>query len=194
VDPQSVPEEYRGRTGRITEEKTIPQIKRFVESGGAVVTVGSSTSMAGLLGVALANPLMEKGADGQERALPRDKFYIPGSLMRAHVDNTNPLAYGMPETVDVFFDNNPVFRLPADAKAKGETQVAWFSGKETLDSGWALGQQLLDGATAVVEARAGEGKVFVMGPEVTFRGEPDGTFKLLFNSLFYGAAKSVTLR
>jgi hypothetical protein len=84
--------------------------------------------------------------------------------------------------------------LPADAKAKGETQVAWFSGKETLDSGWALGQQLLDGATAVVEAKSGEGKVFVMGPEVTFRGEPDGTFKLLFNGLFYGAAKPATLR
>jgi hypothetical protein len=194
MDPQTVPEEYRGWIGRITEDKTIPQIKQFVESGGAVVTVGSSTSMAGLLGVALANPLTEKAVDGQERALPRDKFYIPGSLMRARVDNTNPLAYGMPETVDVFFNNNPVFRLPADAKAKGETQVAWFSGKETLDSGWALGQQLLDGAAAVVEARSGEGKVFVLGPEVTFRGEPDGTFKLLFNGLFYGAAKPVTLR
>ena len=194
AEPQNVPEEYRGWLGRITEDKTIPQIKQFVESGGAVVTVGSSTAMARLLGVPLSNALTEKGADGQERPLTRDKFYIPGSLMLAHVDNTNPLAYGMPETVDVFFDNNPVFRLPADAKAKGASPVAWFTGKDTLDSGWALGQQLLDGATAVVEAQAGEGKVFAMGPEVTFRGEPDGTYKLLFNGLFYGAAKATTLR
>jgi hypothetical protein len=114
--------------------------------------------------------------------------------MRAHVDNTNPLAYGMPETVAVFFDNNPVFRIPQAAKESGATPVAWFAGKDTLDSGWALGQQLLDGATAVVEARQGEGKVFVLGPEVTFRGEPDGTFKLLFNGLLYGAAKPATLR
>ena len=183
-DPESVPEEYRGWLGRITEEKTIPQIKQFVDAGGAVVTVGSSTSMAGLLGVPLANALT---------GVSRDKFYIPGSLMRASIDNTNPLAYGMPDTADVFFDNNPVFRLPADARAKGEAPVAWFSSKETLDSGWALGQQLLDGATAVVEAKEGEGKVFLMGPEVTFRGEPDGTFKLLFNGLFYGAAKPSTL-
>ena len=48
--------------------------------------------MAGFLGVALANPLTEKNAEGQERALPRDKFYIPGSLMRTRVANTNPLA------------------------------------------------------------------------------------------------------
>lgn len=53
---------------------------------------------------------------------------------------------------------------------------------------------MLDGATAVVEASSGEGKVFVMGPEVTFRGEPHATFKLLFNGLFYGAAKPATLR
>ena len=185
VDPMSVPEEYRGRIGRITEEKSIPQIKQFVESGGTVVTVGSSTSMADLLGVPLANALA---------GLPRDQFYIPGSLMRAHIDNTQPLAYGMPETADVFFDNNPVFRVAAEGKAKGETPVAWFAGKETLDSGWALGQQLLDGASAVVEAKAGEGKVFALGPEVTFRGEPDGTYKLLFNGLFYGPAKSEPLR
>jgi len=185
LDPQDVPEEYRGWLGRITEDKTIPQIRKFVESGGAVITVGSSTSMATLLGVPLSNSLA---------GLSRDKFYIPGSLMRAKIDNTNPLAYGMPETADVFFDNNPVFRLSPEAKAKGENPVAWFSGQETLDSGWALGQQLLDGATAVVEATQGEGKVFVLGPEVTFRGEPDGTYKLLFNGLFYGAAKPATLR
>jgi hypothetical protein len=184
-DPATIPEEYRGELGRISEDKTMPQIKQFVASGGAVVTVGSSTSMAELLGVPVKNALA---------GLSRDKFYIPGSLMRAKIDNTNPLAYGMPDTVDVFFDNNPVFRLPADAKANGQNSVAWFSGKDTLDSGWALGQQLLDGTTAVVEAKAGEGKVFVLGPEVTFRGEPDGTYKLLFNGLFYGAAKPVTLK
>ena len=59
--PQDVPEEYRGWLGRITEEKTIPQIKQFVESGGAVVTVGSSTSMAELLGVPCRIALTEKG-------------------------------------------------------------------------------------------------------------------------------------
>lgn len=185
VNPDSVPAEYRGSLGRITEDKTMPQIRQFVESGGAVVAVGSSTSLAELLGVPVANALA---------GLPRDKFYIPGSLMRARVDNTNPLAYGMPDTVDVFFDNNPVFRLAEDEKAKGRNPVVWFSGKDTLDSGWALGQELLDGAAAVVEAQAGEGKVFVLGPQVTFRGEPDGTYKLLFNGLFYGAAKAATLR
>ncbi|SPF54528.1 Peptidase M14, carboxypeptidase A [Candidatus Sulfopaludibacter sp. SbA4] len=175
ADPQNIPEEYRGWTGRISEDKTIPQIKQFVESGGAVVTVGSSTSMAELLGVPMANAVA---------ALPRDKFYIPGSLMRTNIDNTNPLAYGMPDKVVMFFDNSPVFR-PGPNVAK----AAWFSGPDTLESGWALGQQYLDGTTAVAEAKVGEGKVFVMGPEVTFRGEPHATFKFLFNGVFYAGTR-----
>ncbi|MGA3189477.1 MAG: M14 metallopeptidase family protein [Bryobacteraceae bacterium] len=180
VDPSTVPEEFRAAIGRITEEKTMPEIKKFVESGGAIVTVGSSTTMAELLGVPVSNQLAN---------LPRDKFYIPGSLMRATIDNTNPLAYGMPKTVEMFFDNSPVFTLGAGVKP-----VATFAGKETLDSGWAWGQEYLDGGTAIAEAKVGEGKVLVMGPEVTFRGEPHATFKLLFNGVLYGNAQASQLK
>ena len=58
-----------------------------------------------------------------------------------------------------------------------------------LDSGWAWGQQYLDGGTAVAEAAVGEGKVVLLGPEVAFRAQPHGTFKLLFNALYRGNAQ-----
>jgi hypothetical protein len=185
ADPQNVPEEYRASLGRITEEKTMPEIRKFVESGGSIVTVGSSTTMAELLGVPVSNHLVDEAG----KALPRDKFYIPGSLMRATIDNTNPLAYGMPKTVEMFFDNSPVFKAGAGVK-----KVAGFVGKDTLDSGWAWGQEYLDGATAVAEGQVGEGKVLIMGPEVTFRGEPHATFKLLFNGVLYGNAQAAALK
>jgi hypothetical protein len=180
--------------GRITEDKTVPQLKKFVESGGSIVTIGSSTSVAELFGVPVKNHLTEKGPDGKDRPLPREKFYIPGSLLKASVDNTNPLAYGMPAHVDVFFDSSPVFRLEPDAELKRTSAVAWFSGPEVLDSGWAWGQQYLDGGTAVAEASVGEGKVVLLGPEVNFRDQPHGTYKLLFNGLYYGSAKAAALR
>jgi hypothetical protein len=107
AEPNNLPEQYRGWTGRITQDKTLPQIKQFVEAGGSIVTVGSSTVMAELLGVPVSSSLTEKGADGVDRPLPRDKFYIPGSLMRATVDNTNE--------VDIFFDSSPVFKLAGGA-------------------------------------------------------------------------------
>jgi hypothetical protein len=190
-EPETVPAEFRGWLGRITQEKTLPQLKKFVESGGSIVTIGSSTSMAELLGMPVKNYLTEKGPDGTERPLPQEKFYIPGSLLRARIDNTNPLAYGMPDTADVVFDSSPAFRLAPDSKV---AKVAWFDGPQVLASGWAWGQQYLDGATAVAEAPIGEGRVVVLGPEVAFRGQSHGTFKFLFNSVYYGSAKSGILK
>ncbi len=187
-----IPDEYKARQGRISAETTIPQIKKFLDAGGSIVTVGSSTSMAQLLGVPVTNALVDKNAEGREVPLAREKFYIPGSLMRVTIDNTDPLAYGMPKTADVDFDSSPVFHIAPSDSVK-TTNVAWYAGKETLDSGWALGQAYLDGGTAVAEANVGQGKVIVIGPEVTFRGQPHGTFKLLFNGLFYGNATATTL-
>ncbi len=110
------------------------------------------------------------------------------------VDNGNPLAYGVPENVDVFFDKSPVFRLNPDAQLKGAAPVAWFPNASPLHSGWAWGQQYLEGGVAIAEARLGAGKVFLLGPEVAFRGQPAATFKFLFNGIYYGGAKEEVRR
>jgi hypothetical protein len=193
-DPATIPDEYQKMLGRISDETTMPQLKRFVESGGSIVTIGSSTSIAEVFGIPVKNYLVEKGPDGRDRALPGEKFYIPGSLLKTRIDNTNPLAYGMPDTVDVFYDNSPVFRMEPSAALKKTNAVGWFQGTDVLDSGWAWGQQYLDGGTAVAEASVGEGKVVLLGPEVNFRDQPHGTYKLLFNGLYYGSAKAAQLK
>jgi Zinc carboxypeptidase len=186
-----IPEPYRSWQGRITEDVTVPQIKAFVEAGGSVLAIGSSTSMGQLLGVPVHDHLVEVAADGTERPLPGEKFYIPGSLLRVQVNDADPLAYGMPGSVDVVYDNSPVYDLLPDASLKGTTPVAWFNGPRVLESGWAWGQEYLEGSTAVLEATVGKGKVALLGPEVAFRGQPAGTFKLLFNGVLYGTATEV---
>ncbi|MBZ5583557.1 MAG: peptidase, partial [Acidobacteriia bacterium] len=172
----------------------IPQLRKFVEAGGTLVAVGSSSTAAGeYFGLPLKNYLVEKGPDGRDRALPAEKFYIPGSLLKMTIDNSDPLAYGMPDAQDVFYNNSPVFRLEPSAALKRTSAVGWFTGTNVLDSGWAWGQQYLDGGTAVAEASVGEGKVALIGPEVTFRSQPRAAFKLLFNALYYGSAKPAGL-
>jgi hypothetical protein len=193
VNADTVPDEYKERLGRISDEKSMPALKKFVESGGSVVTIGSSTSIAEVFGIPVKNYLTEKGPDGKDRALPGEKFYIPGSLLKANLDNTNPIAYGMEKQVDVFYDNSPVFRLEPSADMKKTNAVGWFEGSDVLSSGWAWGQQYLDGGTAVAEATVGEGRVVLLGPEVNFRDQPHGTYKLLFNGLYYGSAKAAAL-
>ena len=91
----------------------------------------------------------------------------------------------------MFFDNSPVMELAPNASLRGVKPVAWFDSKEPLRSGWAWGQHYLEGGTAAVEATLGKGKVFLFGPEITFRAQPHGTFKFLFNSIFYGTSQAV---
>jgi len=193
IEPLTIPEQYRDRLGSFTQEKTLPQVKEFVEAGGDVITIGSSTSMAEMLGVPVSSYLTAIGKDEKEHPLIPDQFYIPGSLMRAHVDNADPLAYGMPDMADMFFDNSPVFKMRPDAELQHTHSVAWYQGPNILHSGWAWGEKYIDGGTAVVDASIGAGKVILLGPEVTFRAQPHGTFKFLFNGVYLGGATASSL-
>jgi len=183
LDPKSVPEKYRSRLGSVTEAKTVPQLRQFLNDGGMVVTIGSSTSLGYLLNVPVANHLVEP--TGQPLAAA--KYYIPGSILEVRVDNTNPVAYGLPEKLDVVFDESPVFKLKGGA---GVRKVAWFESAAPLRSGWAWGQQYLLGGVAVVDADVGRGRLLMLGPEITFRAQPHGTFKFLFNAVHLAGAKA----
>ncbi|MBE3133535.1 MAG: peptidase, partial [Acidobacteria bacterium] len=188
LDPSTIPAQYRDRVGAITGSRTVPQLRQFVMDGGTILAIGSSTTLAGQFGLPVSNALVETGST---RPLSPEKFYIPGSILQARVDTAHPLAYGLPDTVDVFYSNNPLFNLPADANIR---RVAWFGPDVTARSGWAWGLDHVKGAVAVAEAELGKGKLLLFGPSVAFRAHPHGTFKFVFNGLYYGSAEPVTLR
>ena len=184
--PSNLPAEFQNQIGSVTAERTVPQLKRFMEEGGTVITIGSSTNLAQHLGLPIADYMVERAPNGTERPLPQEKFYVPGSLLRVAVDNTQPVTAGLPKQVDVFFDDSPVFRLEPDAAARGVRPLAWFDTTAPLRSGWAWGQNYLEGGTAMAQADVGTGRLYLFGPEILFRGQPAGTFKLLFNGIFSG--------
>src|SRR5262245_15498895 len=188
---EEIPAEFRPWLGNITLGKTVPELRKFLEAGGTILTIGSSTSLGYHSGLPITNALVEKTADGDTHPLPREKYYIPGSLLQVSVDNTNPLAFGLPEKLDVFFDNSPVFRLKPEASLKGVKPVAWFESDQPLRSGWAWGEKYLQDGVAVIDADIGKGKLLLFGPEITFRAQPHGTFKFLFNGIYYGRAELV---
>jgi len=189
----NIPAEFKNRVGNITLDKTAPQLRQFVEDGGVVLTVGTSSAFGKYLGLPIADALTETKPDGTEKKISSDKFYVPGSLLQVKVDNTRPIAYGVSEDLDVLYSNDPVFRLLPDAKQKGVSSVAWFPNAEPLRSGWALGQSYLKDGNAVVEATVGKGKVYLFGPDITFRGQSHGSFKFLFNGIYESGAKTVKL-
>lgn len=180
----NLPAEYRDRRGNISVTRTLPILLNFLESGGTIVTIGGSTSLGYHLGLAMTNQLMELDDKGKPRSLPREKFYIPGSLLQVKVDTTNPLAWGMRETTDVMYTaESPVFRLLDGAEAGGLNRIAWYETKTPLRSGWAWGQDHLENGVAIIDAKIGSGKLVMFGPEILFRAQPHGTFKFLFNAI-----------
>jgi hypothetical protein len=183
-DANTIPAEFRNRLGSVTVEKTVPQLKRFLEQGGTVITIGGSTALAYHLGLPIENQLAEHTANGEPEELPREKYYIPGSLLEVRVDSTAPIASGMPSRAIVMFDNSPVFRIKPAGALAGIRPVAWFDSASPLRSGWAWGQQYLEGGIAAATAPVGEGMLHLLGPEVLFRAQPHGTFKLVFNALY----------
>ncbi len=188
---EDVPAEFRSWLGSVTIKETVPQLEKFAEEGGAIVAFGGSATLGHHLGLPVGDHLAEADAAGAEHPLPRDKYYIPGSILRIAVDNTSPLAYGFEREVDVMFDNSPVLHVGPGAMLGGVKPVAYFADKEPLRSGWAWGQHYLEGGVAAAEATVGKGKVFLVGPEITFRAQPHGTFKFLFNGIYYGTAQPV---
>jgi hypothetical protein len=179
-----IPSEFKDHLGKITAQKSIPALQKFLNNGGRIVTIGSSANLAYHLNLPVKNALVEM-VGGKEKPLPGEKFYIPGSVMQVDVDNNYAPNWGMSNKADVYFSASPVFKLAPEAIAQKEvTPLAWYSSATTLRSGWAFGQAYLQDGVAAFEANVGKGKLFVYGPEITFRGQTHGTYKMLFNQLY----------
>jgi len=184
-EPIEYPEEYTRRRGSFSET-SLKAIQDFVQQGGTVVAIGNAADGAiEAFGLPLTNHLVENG-----QPLGREKFYVPGSVLRVAVDPSNPVAHGYGSSADVFFDASPTWKMDAAAGAPGVTlrKVAWFDTAEPLKSGWAWGQAYLKDGIQMAEATVGKGRVMVFGPELLFRTQPHGNYRFFFNSLYLSVA------
>lgn len=80
------------------------------------------------------------------------------------------------------FLHSPAFNL------KNGEAVACYPEADPLISGWILGEKHLRGKTTVADIPAGDGTIIMIGCPPHFRNQNRATFKLLFNSIYYGTA------
>ncbi|WP_339755538.1 M14 metallopeptidase family protein [Algoriphagus aquimarinus] len=182
--PEEIDEKYRHMLGSFSADKSVPELKSFIEKGGKVISVGSATDLAYHFNLPVEDALVEIGTDGKAKSLSGEKYYVPGSVLEMHVDNSVPMNYGMGESAYIMFNRSPVFKLSPSAANKGVKPIAWFGEEEPLRSGWAFGQSYLRNGVTAFEAQMGKGKFYAFGPEITFRAQSHGTFKMLFNGLY----------
>ena len=177
LQDRNIRPEYRGGIGAIG----VRHLRDFVRTGGTIITLGNAATFAiEHLDVPLVNTL---------RDTRRDAFYAPGSLLRAQVDPTHPVGFGMPTATDVMFISNGAFAATRNLGTRvSPTVVVRYPDGPLLRSGWITGEERLRGRAAVIEAPAGRGRVILHTFRVQHRGQTWGTFRLLFNSIFYGPA------
>ncbi|WP_240768740.1 M14 metallopeptidase family protein [Olivibacter sp. XZL3] len=179
---EEVPEAYHHMLGSLSVEKSIPQLKSFMQEGGRIITVGSAASLAYHLELPVENALSSNNNKGESVPLPGDKFYIPSSILTVRVDTTLAPNFGMASQADIVFNNSETFK--AKGKADLIKPLLWFDTEKPLKSGWAWGQNYLKDGIAAFYTPIGKGTFYAYGPEITNRGQAHGTFKLLFNGLY----------
>jgi hypothetical protein len=197
----AMPDEFTGGLGL----EGAFALQKFVRDGGTVVTFGDASNFAiEQFGLPIRNAVA--GAS-------RENFSIPGSLISATVNTEDPLGYGMAEDVALNYVNGAAYdilgqegctndllnqRHCREISRGGRPLVAHespsrfdsivnFAEDELLMSGWAKGTEHIASKTAMARVPHGQGEVILFGFRPQFRGQPRGTFKLVFNALHSSA-------
>jgi hypothetical protein len=94
----------------------------------------------------------------------------------------------MPDQADAMFIGNGGYRPVLKPSAASTTTIARYPAAPLLRSGWIIGEDRLKGTGAVLEAAIGRGRIILQTFRVQSRAQTWGTFRFLFNSLYYGPA------
>lgn len=153
-------------------EQGVENLKKFVENGGKLICFDDSCGMV----IKRFNLPMKNALDG----LKRSEFYNPGSVVKLEVDVKNPLAKGLWEETAAYFTNSSAFEIVDETRVK---TVAQYAVKNSLLSGWMLGEKFMNSKTALAETAYGKGKIVLFAFRPQHRGQTFGTFPFIFNSL-----------
>ncbi len=170
MQPGTVPGRYAGGIG----DEGVEALREFVEQGGTLVTLGNASQFAiDRLGLPVTNVVA---------GLRSDEFFCSGALLRADVKE-NPVTAGLPPQADLLFERNEVF----DTKAgfRGTVLASYIANRNPLRSGYLIGPEKIEGKAAALDVVLGQGHVILIGFRTQWRGQSHGTYKFLFNAMYY---------
>jgi hypothetical protein len=179
--------DLEARAVRLTGDKSLPALREFVRQGGTLIAFeGEVDKVVRHFGLPVkvgAHVESEDGESGEtERATTRDEFYVPGSLLAIEVDTAHPIARGASPQLAAMVRRGSTVLEVTDPEAAIDV-VARYRADDTLLSGWAIGTEFLRGKAAVLCAHVGKGRVVMFGVDATYRGQPLGTCKLVFQAI-----------
>jgi hypothetical protein len=165
-DPQS-PNELRTRA-----------VEEFLRGGGTIVCFNRSSTFA--------IDQFKLPVKNVVAGINRQQFFVGGSLLNVDVTTSHRVMAGMPARAAVFYDSGPVFETTDGFKG---TVLAKYPAKEILASGFLQGESLIQGKAAALEVEFGEGRIVLLGFRPQWRGQPFGTFRVIFNAIASAPAR-----
>jgi hypothetical protein len=170
--PGAVPPRYAGGIGAAG----VRALDGFVRAGGTLVCLNQSSDFAiQQLHLPVRNVV---------RGVNRREFFASGSILEVTTDPAHPVMAGMPARAKVFFDGSPVFTTLDGFE--GVALAKYGERGSPLLSGYLLGPERLNGFAAALDVAHGRGHVILIGFRPQWRGQPFGTFRVVFNAALYG--------
>ncbi len=145
----------------------------FIRGGGTLVCI-STASTAAIQQFKL--PVKNAVA-----GLRTDEFFLRGSIIEVSVDASHPIMAGMPDKAAVFADGSPVFET--EDGFSGEVLARYADAGTPLLSGYLIGEKYLAGKAAALDVAVGSGHIVLLGFRPEWRGQPFGSFRVLFNAV-----------
>jgi hypothetical protein len=155
LDADALPATWTGGLG----DAGVRAIRDFVRRGGRLVAIEAAAEFAA--------ELFDLQVGNAVERLPERDFYIPGSILGLEFEPTL-FAEGLP-TRDVawFWGSSRAFEVTDPAVRV----LARYADDGLVESGWALGERLIAGRPALVEARVGRGSVVLFGYQPNYRAQ-----------------------
>ncbi|HEV3141363.1 MAG TPA: M14 metallopeptidase family protein, partial [Vicinamibacterales bacterium] len=168
-----------GRGGRVARPEHAYQLMpedferfdAFVRGGGTLVCLNAAT--------AFAIQQFKLPVRNVVAGLRPEEFFLRGSIVEVQVDNSHPVMAGMPEKAAIFVDSSPVFET--DQGFRGSMLARFQDSGSPLLSGYLIGESHLQGRAAALDVSVGDGHIVLLGFRPEWRGQPFGTFRVLFN-------------
>ena len=154
----------------------IKAVEEFVRGGGTLVALNRS-AMAAVAQLELPVRNVVAG-------LPRQQFFAGTSLLWVDVATDSRVTAGMPSKAAVFYGGSPVFETLDGFK--GTVLARYPETTNPLASGFLQGEKLIQGKIAALDVEVGDGRVILIGFRPQWRGQPFGSFRMLFNAALHG--------
>lgn len=150
----------------------VASFEQFVRGGGTLVCLNTASTFA----IQQFKLPVRNAVAG----LSTDQFFLHGTIVGVTVDTSHRVMAGLPEKTAVFADSSPVFETLEGFK--GTVLAKYQETGSPLLSGYLIGEKYLNGKAAALDVQLDNGHVVLFGFRPEWRGQPFGTFKVLFNA------------